>query len=61
MSPGLLALLAFTPILLAGILLLGLRWPARRAMPVVFLVTALIGYTAWDMRTGFLPPHCRAW
>ncbi len=49
MSPGLLALLAFTPILLAGILLLGLRWPARRAMPVVFLVTALIGYTAWDM------------
>ncbi|HEY9120907.1 MAG TPA: L-lactate permease, partial [Marinobacter sp.] len=49
MSPGLLALLALTPILLAGILLLGLRWPARRAMPLVFLVTALIGYTAWDM------------
>ena len=49
MSSGLLALLAFTPILLAGILLLGLRWPARRAMPVVFLVTALIAYTGWDM------------
>jgi len=49
MSPGLLALLAFAPILLAGILLLGLRWPARNAMPVVFLVTALIGYSAWDM------------
>ncbi|MGF2735573.1 L-lactate permease [Marinobacter sp. DUT-1] len=49
MSSGLLALLAFTPILLAGILLLGFRWPARRAMPLVFLVTALIAYTGWDM------------
>lgn len=49
MSSGLLALLAFTPILLAGILLLGLRWPARRAMPLVFLVTALIAYAGWDM------------
>lgn len=49
MSPGILALLAFTPILLAGILLIGLRWPARRAMPVVFLVTAFIGYAGWDM------------
>src|SRR5690554_510679 len=49
MSPGLLALLAFTPILMAGILLLGLRWPARRAMPIVFLVTALIGHFVWDM------------
>ena len=49
MSSGLLALLAFAPILLAGILLIGLRLPARHAMPVVFLVTALIGYSAWDM------------
>jgi len=49
MSSGLLALLAFTPILLAGVLLIGMRWPARHAMPVVFLVTALIGYGAWDM------------
>src|SRR5690606_41405281 len=49
MSSGFLALLAFAPILLAGILLLGLRWPARTAMPVVFLATAVLGYTAWDM------------
>lgn len=49
MSSGLLALLAFAPILLAGILLIGLRWPARHAMPVVFLVTAVIGYGAWGM------------
>lgn len=49
MSPGFLALLAFTPILLAGILLIGLRWPARVAMPVVYVVTAGIGLLAWDM------------
>ncbi|GGC69021.1 L-lactate permease [Marinobacter halophilus] len=49
MSSGSLALLAFAPILLAGILLIGFRLPARHAMPVVFLVTALIGYSAWDM------------
>jgi len=49
MSPGFLALLAFTPILLAGILLIGLRWPARRSMPIVFVVTVIIGMTAWDM------------
>lgn len=62
MSPGLLALLAFTPILMAGILLLGLRWPARRAMPIVFLVTALIGHFAWDMTWNriFARP-CRGW
>ena len=49
MSTGLLALFAFTPILLAAVLLIGLRWPASRAMPVVFLFTAAIGVFIWDM------------
>lgn len=49
MSSGLLALLAFSPILLAAILLVGLRWPAKRAMPLVYLVTATVGLFAWDM------------
>ena len=49
MSTGLLALFAFTPILLAAVLLIGLRWPASRAMPVVFLFTAAIGLFIWDM------------
>jgi len=49
MSSGFLALLAFTPILLASILLVGLRWPARRAMPLVYLVSALIALYGWDM------------
>ncbi|WP_019340346.1 L-lactate permease [Stutzerimonas stutzeri] len=49
MSIGLLALFAFAPILLAAVLLIGLRWPASRAMPVVFLFTAAIGLFIWDM------------
>ncbi len=49
MSTGLLALLAFSPILLAAILLVGLRWPAKHAMPLVYLVTAAVGLFAWDM------------
>jgi lactate permease len=49
MSETLLSLLAFAPLVLAGILLLGLNLPARIAMPVVFIVTALIGLFAWDM------------
>ncbi|WP_416884792.1 L-lactate permease [Marinospirillum sp.] len=49
MSETLLSLLAFAPLILAGVLLVGLNWPARLAMPVVFLVTAAIGLFAWEM------------
>ena len=49
MSTGFLALLAFSPILLAAILLVGLRWPAKHAMPLVYLLTACVGLFAWDM------------
>jgi lactate permease len=49
MSSGLLALLAFSPILLAAVLLIGLRWPAKHAMPLVYLLTAAVGLFAWDM------------
>ncbi|QEW07437.1 L-lactate permease [Nitrincola iocasae] len=49
MNSTLLSLLAFAPLVLAAILLVGLHWPARRAMPVVFVVTAAIALTAWEM------------
>lgn len=45
----LLPLLAFLPLLLAAVLLVGFSWPARRAMPLVFIVTAGIALTAWQM------------
>src|SRR5690554_3513171 len=49
MTDTTLALLAFTPLVLAGVLLIGFRIAAKIAMPVVFLVTAVIALTAWDM------------
>jgi len=47
MNLGMQALLAFAPILVAAVLLVGLRWPAKWAMPVVYLVAAAIALTAW--------------
>lgn len=49
MSITLQALLAFIPIALSAILLIGLHWPAKKAMPVVFTVTAAIAFFAWEM------------
>ncbi len=49
MNLAILALLAFAPIVLAGILLIGMRMPARSAMPIVYVVTALIALFAWQM------------
>ena len=49
MNPTLLSLMAFVPLVLAAVLLVGLNWPAKRAMPMVLLVTVLIALTAWDM------------
>ncbi len=49
MALGIQALLAATPILVAAILLVGLHWPARRSMPVVYLVAAGIAWLAWRM------------
>ncbi|WP_309130902.1 L-lactate permease [Brevibacterium sp.] len=41
------ALLALTPILLAGILLIGFRWPAKYAMPIGLVAAALVANFAW--------------
>ncbi|MGK2927734.1 MAG: L-lactate permease [Lysobacterales bacterium] len=41
--------MASLPILTAAVLLVGFRLPARTAMPVVYVITLLIGYFAWDM------------
>ena len=46
---GLLAALAAAPIVLAGILIVGFRLPARTAMPVTFVLTAVLAITVWGM------------
>ncbi|MBS91835.1 MAG: lactate permease [Rickettsiales bacterium] len=49
MTTEFLAFLAFIPILLAGILLIGFRITAKIAMPLVYFVTCLIAYFFWGV------------
>jgi lactate permease len=49
MSPSGLALLAFAPILVAALLLVVFRLPAKKAMPLAFVITVVIAYFAWDI------------
>ncbi len=43
------ALLAVTPIIVAAVLLVGFRWPAKWAMPLVYVIAAVIALTAWQV------------
>jgi lactate permease len=54
MSTSLLALLAFVPILLAAIMLVALQMPAKKAMPIAFLITAAIAFLAWDIPADYI-------
>ncbi|WP_151527023.1 L-lactate permease [Serinicoccus kebangsaanensis] len=45
-----LSLLAISPIVVVGVLLAGLRWPAKYAMPVGYVVTVVIAMFVWQMR-----------
>jgi lactate permease len=49
MTLGTQALLAVFPILLAGVLLVGFRIPARWAMPLVYVTAVVIALSAWQM------------
>jgi len=49
MDPTLGALLAFLPILVAAGLLVGLRWPASRAMPLAFLTCVGLAALVWKV------------
>ncbi len=49
MTDTLLALVAFSPIVVAAVLLVGLNWPAKRAMPIAFILTVFIALWGWQM------------
>lgn len=49
MHPAALSLLAFLPILVVGVFLVGLRWPASRAMPLSYLVAAGLALFVWEV------------
>lgn len=42
-------IVALLPIALCAVLLLGLQWPARKAMPVALMATAAIALFIWEM------------
>ena len=51
MDLGLQALFAAVPILLSAVLLVGMRMPAKKAMPIVFIATAAIAVFVWEVST----------
>jgi len=54
MSIGVLALVAALPIAVALVLMVGMRWPATKAMPLAWLVCVLGGLTAWNLPVSYL-------
>ncbi len=47
MSSAVLAFLAFLPILVVAVFLVGLRWPASRAMPLSYLTAVVLALVVW--------------
>ncbi len=47
-------LIAATPLVLAGVLLVGLLWPATRAMPFAYLTAVVIGFGVWGMPGDYI-------
>ena len=54
MSVGILALVAALPILLALIMMVGLHWPATRAMPISWLAGVGVAALFWEMPFDFI-------
>lgn len=49
MGTGMLAFLSLLPIIVVGIFLVGLRWPASKAMPLSLLVAVLLALFVWGV------------
>ncbi|PIE68879.1 MAG: lactate permease [Deltaproteobacteria bacterium] len=54
MSIEVLALVALLPILVALILMVGMRWPATKAMPLAWLTAATGAVTVWGLPTTYV-------
>lgn len=49
MSTGMLAFLSLLPILAVGIFLVGLRWPASKAMPISYIIAIGLALFVWKV------------
>ena len=54
MSIPVLAMVALLPILVALVLMVGMRWPSTKAMPLAWLVCALGAIGAWNLPVGYV-------
>ena len=54
MSIPVLAMVALLPILVALVLMVGMRWPSTKAMPLAWLVCALGAIGAWNLPIGYV-------
>jgi lactate permease len=54
MTSGIELLAAALPLLIAGGLVVGLLWPATRAMPIAWISALAIGYLVWNMPPAWL-------
>ena len=58
MSPGILALIAFIPIAVIFVLMVGFRWGATRAMPIAFLAALLLALLVWGTPGNWILAAC---
>ncbi|HBV87746.1 MAG TPA: lactate permease [Desulfosporosinus sp.] len=49
MNTGLLAILSLLPIAVVGIFLVGLKWPASKAMPLSFITAVILALFVWKI------------
>ncbi len=49
MSTGMLAFLSLLPIIVVAVFLVGLRWPASKAMPISFVVAVILALFVWGV------------
>lgn len=49
LESGILAVLAFLPIIVVAVFLVGLKWPASKAMPLSYITAVLLALFVWDV------------
>ncbi|WP_432736990.1 L-lactate permease [Maridesulfovibrio sp. FT414] len=54
MSVGILAIVALIPIVLALVLMVGMRWPATKAMPVAWLSAVAGAIAVWNLPAAYV-------
>ena len=50
MTPGVLAFLSLMPIAAVALFLVGLRWPASKAMPISYVVAVILAFLVWQVQ-----------